>query len=123
MTNENTAPAENTAQAENVTPAENTTQVENTAPAESTAQTENVNAYQVIIEQQQEQISALLNQTKLLNDQITSMIQNGTQIRDVTQHTQQTQSALSNLNTQNLADQEYSLESLAREIGRKNNNG
>lgn len=117
MANENAAPADNTTQventtaAENVTPAENTTQVENATPAE--------NAYQAIIEQQQEQISALLNQTKLLNDQITSMIQNGTQIRDVTQHTQQTQSALANLNTQNLADQEYSLESLAREIGRK----
>ena len=117
MTNENTAPAENTTQVENAAPAENTTQVENTASAENAAPAEN--AYQAIIEQQQEQISALLNQTKLLNDQITSMIQNGTQIRDVTQHTPQTQSALSNLNTQNLADQDYSLESLAREIGRK----
>ena len=114
MTIENVTPAENAMQVENTAPAENATQVENTAPAE------NANAYQAIIEQQQEQINALLNQTKLLNDQITSMIQNGTQIRDVTQHTQQTQSALSNLNTQNLADQEYSLESLAREIGRKN---
>lgn len=120
MTIENVTPAENAMQVENTAPAENATQVENTAPAENAAQTENANAYQAIIEQQQEQINALLNQTKLLNDQITSMIQNGTQIRDVTQHTQQTQSALSNLNTQNLADQEYSLESLAREIGRKN---
>ena len=119
MTIENVTPAENTAQVENVMPAENTAQVENVTPAENTAQVENANAYQVIIEQQQEQISALLNQTKLLNDQITSMIQNGTQIRDASAQTTQTHSALANLNTQNLADQDYSLESLAREIGKK----
>lgn len=118
MANEKVTPAENTTQVENTAPAENVTQVENVTPAENVTPTEN--AYQAIIEQQQEQISALLNQTKLLNDQITSMIQNGTQIRDVTAQTQPVQSALSNLNTQNLADQEYSLESLAREIGRKN---
>lgn len=117
MTIENTAQTESTAQVETTAPAENAAQVETTAPAENVTPAEN--AYQAIIEQQQEQISALLNQTKLLNDQITSMIQNGTQIRDVTAQTQQTQSALANLNTQNLADQEYSLESLAREIGRK----
>ena len=117
MTIENAASAENTTQVETTAPAESTAQVETTAPAENAAPAENV--YQAIIEQQQEQISALLNQTKLLNDQITSMIQNGTQIRDVTAQTQPVQSALSNLNTQNLADQEYSLESLAREIGKK----
>lgn len=118
MTNENAAQTETATQVENVTQTENAAQVENVTPAENTVPAEN--AYQVIIEQQQEQINVLLNQTKLLNDQITSMIQNGTQIRDVTAQTTQTHSALANLNTQNLADQEYSLESLAREIGRKN---
>lgn len=76
---------------------------------------DSTNPYRTIIEQQQAQIDALIAQTTALNNQIVSMVTSGAQLNDnkSAQQTQQTQSA-------SLSDDvDYSLESLAKEIGRK----
>ena len=77
---------------------------------------DSTNPYQTIIEQQQAQINALIAQTTALNNQIVSMVTSGAQLNDKqpAQQTQQTKPA-------SLSDDvDYSLESLAKEIGRKN---
>lgn len=71
------------------------------------------NSYQTIIEQQQAQINALIAQTETLNKQIINMVNSGAQFNDNSQPTQPTQPiSLSD-------DMDYSLESLAKDIGRK----
>lgn len=96
------------------------------------------NAYETIITQQQDQINALIAQTNALNAQITQMVQNGAQFvqqAHVTQNTAQqpiqqipefssvydgNTSPLSQFNTPALSDNtDYSLESLASEIGKR----
>ena len=92
-----------------------------------------VNVYQSIIDQQQAQIDALMAQTERLNGQITQMVQNGVQFGQ-TQTVAQTQSVaqpqpmmqnttyqapMQQLNTPALSDNaDYSLDSLAKEIGK-----
>ena len=83
------------------------------------AQPEPQNPYQTIIEQQQAQIDALIAQTTALNSQIINMVNSGAQFNDANsaQPVQPTQS----VKPVSLADDtDYSLESLAKEIGRKN---
>ena len=83
---------------------------------QNTLENDSTNPYQTIIEQQQAQINALIAQTTALNNQIVSMVNSGAQLNDnqPAQQTQQTQPA-------SLSDDvDYSLESLAKEIGRKN---
>lgn len=81
---------------------------------EPVASNEPVNPYASIIEQQQEQISALLAQTKSLNDQIVNMVNAGAQFTQQAQQAQQpmTMPALSD-------DQDWTLEGLASEIGKR----
>ena len=72
------------------------------------------NTYQTIIEQQQAQINALLEQTTALNNQIINMVNSGAQFNDGKQATVQEPIVKS------LADDnDYSLESLAKDIGKK----
>ena len=104
-------------------------------------------SYQSIIEQQQAQINALIRQNNNLNAQVTQMVQNGAQFGQPTQQVQQFQQVqpaqpaqpaqypnvyqpadlqahpLSTFNPSSLADNtDYSLESLAGEIGKRDNN-
>ena len=105
-------------------------------------------SYQSIIEQQQAQINALIQQNNNLNAQVTQMVQNGAQFGQPAQQVQQMQQPqqfqqaqpaqfpnvyqqadmqahpLSTFNPASLAnDEDYSLESLAKEIGKRENNG
>ena len=95
--------------------------------------------YQSIIDQQNEQIAALMAQNQALNGQITQMVQNGAQFaQPVMQPQQAPQQAFSpqpvqqfpnyydgtnpmqQFNTASLADDgDYSLEGLAEQIGKK----
>ena len=87
-------------------------------PQPDTAQ--NNNAYQSIIEQQQAQINALLEQTANLNQQIVNMVNSGAQFTS-TQQTQAQPEAkpMQEFNPQPLSDgDDWSLESLAKEIGK-----
>ena len=90
------------------------------------------NAYEGIIQQQQEQINALLAQTKCLNEQIVSMVNNGAQFTQQTQPQRQPQQIMQPqpqyqpfaqpaFNPMSLASdgQDFTLEGLAKEIGRK----
>ena len=82
------------------------------------AQPELANPYQTIIEQQQAQIDALIAQTTALNSQIINMVNNGAQFNDA--NPSQPDGAQS-VQLHSLADDvDYSLESLAKEIGRRN---
>lgn len=104
-------------------------------------------ALQSIIEQQKAQINALIAQNNNLNAQVTQMVQNGAQFgqpqqvqqMQQPQQFQQAQPAqfpnvyqqadmqahpLSKFNPASLAnDEDYSLEALAKEIGKRENNG
>lgn len=98
------------------------------------------NALQSIIEQQQAQINALIAQNNNLNAQVTQMVQNGAQFGQAqqVQQVQQPQQAqpaqfpnvyqphdaqahpLSTFNPSSLAsDEDYSLEALAKDIGKR----
>ena len=108
-------------------------------PQQPTQQPEQIPAsYQSIIDQQNEQIAALMAQNQALNGQITQMVQNGAQFaQQVQQQPQQYQHAqpqqvqqfhnyyepanpLQQFNPPSLAlDQDVSLESLAEQIGKK----
>ena len=70
--------------------------------------------YQTIIEQQQAQINALIEQTTALNNQIISMVNSGAQFNDGKQAIVQ-EPIVKSLTD----DNDYSLESLARDIGKK----
>lgn len=77
------------------------------------------NAYQSIIDQQAEQINALIAQNESLTGQITKLIQNGAQISGNPQPGRI--DPLSNLNGAALSDgDDWSLESLAKDIGKHN---
>ena len=80
-----------------------------------------INPYQTIIDQQGEQIAALIAANQALTQQVTNMIQSGAQLggaQPVTQ-TQQAQPTQT-FNAPSLAtDEDWSLEGLASEIGRK----
>lgn len=99
-------------------------------------QQETPNAFQAIIEQQQAQIAALIEQTNAQSAQITQMVQNGAQFsqpahqvtppaQSVTQPVNQfpnyyEPSPMQTFNPPALGDnQDYSLESLAEQIGKK----
>lgn len=82
-------------------------------------QVETPNAYQSIIDQQAEQINALIEQNESLTGQITKLIQNGAQISGNSQPGRI--DPLSNLNGAALSDgDDWSLESLAKDIGKHN---
>lgn len=94
-------------------------------PQSQQAQSEPANPYQSIIEQQQEQINALLQQTKTLNEQIVSMVNGGAQLNQQppqpqVQQVQQVQPLNQQFNPVSLAsDEDWTLEGLAKEIGKK----
>ena len=82
-------------------------------------QVETPNAYQSIIDQQAEQINALIAQNESLTGQITKLIQNGAQISGNPQPGRI--DPLSNLNGAALSEgDDWSLESLAKDIGKHN---
>ena len=83
--------------------------------------TQNGNAYQSIIEQQQAQINALLEQTANLNQQIVNMVNSGAQFASTqTQAQAEEPKPMQQFNPQPLsAGDDWSLESLAKEIGKK----
>lgn len=82
-------------------------------------QVETPNAYQSIIDQQAEQINALIAQNESLTGQITKLIQSGAQISGNSQPGRI--DPLSNLNGAALSDDDdWSLESLAKDIGKHN---
>lgn len=79
---------------------------------------DSTNPYKTIIEQQQAQINALIAQTTALNNQIVNMVTSGAQLND-NKPVQSAQSAQPAQPPALSDDVDYSLESLAKEIGRK----
>ena len=79
------------------------------------------NAYESIIEQQQAQITALMEQTKMLNEQIVNLVNNGAQLGGIgAPQPQGIRNPLQQFNQPSLESQEdYTLESLAKDIGKK----
>lgn len=79
------------------------------------------NAYQSIIEQQQAQINALLEQTANLNQQIVNMVNSGAQFTSQKPQPQAEEpKPMQQFNPQPLSSgDDWSLESLAKEIGKK----
>lgn len=76
------------------------------------------NAYNSIIEQQTAQIDALIAQNQSLTEQITKLIQSGAQLGSA-QPMQQVQ-PMQRFNTASMADNDdWSLESLAKDIGKR----
>ena len=89
-------------------------------PAEPNAEPAQANPYESIIEQQQQQIDALLKQTETLNAQITRMVEGGAQFNSQpAQPAEPTQPAQA-FNPKSLAEQDafLSMEDLAKEIGK-----
>lgn len=87
-------------------------------PQGDTAQ--NGNAYQSIIEQQQAQINALLEQTANLNQQIVNMVNSGAQFASTQPAQVEEPKPMQQFNPQPLSEgDDWSLESLAKEIGKK----
>ena len=90
-------------------------------PQNAAQQAQAVNPYQSIIDGQNEQIAALIAANEALTKQVTNMIPSGAQLggaQPVTQ-TQQAQPTQT-FNAPSLAiDEDWSLEGLASEIGRK----
>lgn len=84
-------------------------------------QPEQANPYQTIIDQQNEQIAALIEQNSKLTGQITQMVQNGVQFYQPSQPAQpQPKPQPMQYVTPSLADEnDWSLESLAKEIGKR----
>ena len=79
------------------------------------------NAYQTIIEQQQAQINALLEQTANLNQQIVNMVNSGAQFASTQSAQVEDPKPMQQFNPQPLSDgDDWSLESLAKEIGKHN---
>lgn len=77
-------------------------------------------AYQSIIDQQNEQIAALIAANDALTKQVTGLIQNGAQLGTPQQAAPQTPQPMQQFNPQPLSEgDDWSLESLAKEIGRK----
>ena len=89
------------------------------AQPEPQQQTQEANPYQSIIDGQNEQIAALIAANKALTEQVTSFIQNGAQLGAV-QQAQPEPKPTQTFNAPSLAtDESWSLEDLAKEIGRK----
>lgn len=89
-------------------------------PQEAPSEPQAPQAYQSIIDQQNEQISALIAANEALTKQVTGLIQNGAQLGTPQQAAQQTPQPMQQFNPQPLSEgDDWSLESLAKEIGRK----
>lgn len=73
---------------------------------------EEVNAYKSIINQQQEQINALLDQTNRLNEQIVNLVQSGGQFAG------DNQSAPVKPSAPSLEDDIFTFDDIAHEIGK-----
>lgn len=103
------------------TPQQGAQQPEQQGTQQPEQQAQAANPYQSIIDQQGEQIAALIAANEALTKQVTSMIQNGAQLGAQPQAPQATQAApTQQFNTPSLAtDVDYSLESLAMNIGKK----
>ena len=78
------------------------------------------NAYESTINQQNSMIEALIAQNEKLTQQITQMINGGLQIQQPQQIPGQMQMNIPSIppSVSQLADEDYSLESLAKEIGK-----
>lgn len=87
----------------------------------SAAEPQQANPYESIIEQQQAQINALLEQTANLNQQIVNMVNSGAQFASTQQPAQPEEpKPMQQFNPQPLsAGDDWSLESLAKDIGKK----
>lgn len=93
-------------------------QQELTQPA--TQEPQQPNPYQSVIEQQQAQIAALMEQNTALNQQVVNMLQNGAQFNNQ-QAQQQAQPVqpVQQFNPPSLNNgEDYSLEALGKEIGK-----
>ena len=89
---------------------------------EQQGQAQDTNAYNVIIDQQKAQIDALLAHTERLNAQIAQMVTSGAQFTDAQQTTQTPANAGVQLPPKSLTDDDdYSLEALGKEIGKREN--
>lgn len=89
-------------------------------PQEAPSEPQAPQAYQSIIDQQNEQISALIAANEALTKQVTGLIQNGAQLGTPQQAAPQTPQPMQQFNPQPLSEgDDWSLESLAKEIGKK----
>ena len=89
-------------------------------PQEAAQEPQAPQAYQSIIDQQNEQISALIAANEALTKQVTGLIQNGAQLGTPQQPEPQAAKPMQQFNPQPLSEgDDWSLESLAKEIGRK----
>ena len=98
-------------------------QQELTQPA--TQEPQQPNPYQSVIEQQQAQIAALMEQNTALNQQVVNMLQNGAQfnsqpiMQPQAQTTAQSVQPVQQFNPVSLqSNEDYSLEALGKEIGK-----
>ena len=89
-------------------------------PAEPSAEPTQANPYESIIEQQQQQIDALLKQTETLNAQITRMVESGAQFNSQPAKPAEPTQPAQAFNPKSLAEQDafLSMEDLAKEIGK-----
>ena len=88
-------------------------------PQAQQAEPQQANPYESIIEQQQAQINALLEQTANLNQQIVNMVNSGAQFASAQPQAQPEAKPMQEFNPQPLsANDDWSLESLAKEIGK-----
>ena len=94
-----------------------------TQPA--TQELQQPNPYQSVIEQQQAQIAALIEQNTTLNQQVVNMLQNGAQfnsqpiLQPQAQTTAQSVQPVQQFNPVSLqSNEDYSLEALGKEIGK-----
>lgn len=96
-------------------------QIQSAEPQTSAAEPQQANPYESIIEQQQAQINALLEQTANLNQQIVNMVNSGAQFASTQQPAQvEEPKPMQQFNPQPLSEgDDWSLESLAKEIGKK----
>lgn len=76
-------------------------------------------AYQAIIDQQNAQIAALMEHSSKQAEQIAQLINNGAQLNQQPQQPQQPQQAMPQVQALG-ADDDYSLEALGKEIGKRN---
>ena len=95
-------------------------QVQAAEPQAQQAEPQQANPYESIIEQQQAQINALLEQTANLNQQIVNMVNSGAQFASAQPQPQPEVKPMQEFNPQPLsAGDDWSLESLAKEIGKR----
>lgn len=91
-------------------------QIQQAQPVEQPQQPD---TFETILAQKDAQISALIEQTKSLTQQITQMVQGGAQFTDNTAPQTQQASPMQHFNPPAMSDDiDYSLESLAKEIGK-----